>query len=145
MHSPVLPLIAFTLCVVSIGVLLMTIFEEICSTNKVKLRFYLLAGLSPLIVLGLTTPSLIRSYFAVSSGSGWIIIITSIGALAVFAFALGIGCVACLWTYRERSSLSRDQLIVYLLLCLGAGVVAPLVAIAIDITDLIYLHSTAPH
>lgn len=145
MHNPVLPLIAFTLCVFSIGVLLMTIFEEVCSTNKVKLRFYLLAGLSPLIVLGLTTPSLFSSYFAVSSGSGWIIIITSIGALAVFAFAFGIGCVACLWTYRERSSLSRDQLICYLLLYLGAGVVAPLVAIVSDITSLIHLHSTVPH
>lgn len=145
MHSPVLPLIAFTLCVFSIGVLLMTIFEEICSTNKVKLRFYLLAGLSPLIVLGLTTPSLISSYFAVSSGSGWIIIITSIGALAVFAFVFGIGCVGSLWTYRERSSLSRDQLIFYLLLYLGAGVVAPLVAIVSDITSLIHLHSTVPH
>lgn len=97
MHSPVLPLIP--LCVVSIGVLLMTIFEEICSTSKVKLRFCLLAGSSPLIVMGLTSPSLIRSYFAVSSGSGWIIIITSIGAFAMFAFVLGIGCVGCLRIY----------------------------------------------
>lgn len=145
MHSPVLPLIAFTLCVVSIGVLLMTIFEEICSTNKVKLRFYLLSGLSPLIVLGLIAPSLISSYFAVSSGSGWIIIITSIGALAVFAFVFGIGCVGSLRIYRERSSLSRDQLISHLLLYLGAGVVAPLVAMASSIIALIHLHSTVPH
>ena len=144
MHSPVWDLISFTLMCLSIGVLFMTTLEEICSTNKTKLRFYLMVGLLPLILLGTTTSSLFRRYFSMSFGSDWLVV-TSIGALAVFAFVLGIGCVACLRTYRERSALSNDQLFFYLLLYLCGGVLAPLLAMASGISNLIHLHSTVPH
>ena len=144
MPSPLLSLITFTLQCCALGVFLMTIFEEICSTNKEKLRFYLLMGLIPLVMLGITTPSLFRVYFSMSYGSEWVVVI-SIGALAVSAFAFGIGCVAGLRTYRERLSLSRDKLTLYLFLYLGIGVVTPLMSIASGIINLVHLHATIPH
>ena len=137
-------LISFTFIFCSLGVFFMTAYERICSTNKEKLRFYLLMALVPLTMLGITTPSLFRAYFSISYGSEWIVV-TSIGALAVFAFALGIGCVGCLQMYRERSSLSRDKLILYQFIYLCIGVVIPLLSIASGIFSLIDLHATVPH
>ena len=123
----------------------MTNLEEICSTNKAKLRFYLMAGVSPLILLTLFFPMLIRAYFVMFAGSDWIIIITRIGAVTVSGFVLGIGCVACLRTYRERSSLSNDQLFFHLFIYLGGGVAAPLLSVANSIITLIRLHLEVLH
>lgn len=144
MPSPVFTLISFTVMCCSFGVIFFTTFERISSTNKEKLRFYLFLPLSCLIFLGFTIPSLFRTYFSMSYGSEWLVV-TSIGALAVFAFVLGIGCVACLRTYGERFSLSRDKLILYLFVYLCGGVVTPLLATVSGIISLIDLHATVPH
>ena len=145
MLHPAWTLIVFTLVCFTVGTAFMTIFEEVCSTNKAKLRFYLMSGVYPLILLTLFFPMLIRAYFVIFPGSDWIIIITRIGAVTVSAFVLGIGCVACLRTYRERSSLSNDQLIFHLLVYLVGGVASPLLSVAISISTLIRLHSEVPH
>ena len=100
--------------------------------------------LGSLIMLGITIPSLFRFYFSMSYGSEWLVV-TSIGALAVSAFALGIGCVACLRAYGERFSLSRDKLILYLFLYLCGGVVTPLLSMVSGIISLVDLHATVPH
>ena len=144
MPNPVWTLIAFTFLCFSLGASFVATLGDICSTNKEKLRFSLVMALVPLTMLGITTPSLFRHYFSISYGSEWIVV-TSIGALAVSAFALGIGCVGCLQMYRERSSLSSDKLILYLFLYLCIGVVIPLLSIASGIFSLIDLHATVPH
>lgn len=136
--------IVFTLLCFSLGVTWMTIFEEVCSTNIAKLRPYLMAGAPTLLLLSVFFPMMIESYVAIFSGLDWIIIITRIGAVAVSAFILGVGCVVCLRTYKDRSSLGKDQLFFSLFLYLLI-VLASLMALATHTITLLHFYSTMPH
>lgn len=127
MFGPVWSLMIFTLNAFVLGVALMVIFEEFYSVNKAMLRYYMMVGLLPLTLLGMTLMDLVRHYLAESLD---LIAVTAIGLLAVFAFALGIGCLVSLRTYRDRLSPGNGRWGLYMLIYVLAGIALPLLSLS---------------
>ena len=133
-------LLLFAVSVSILALWFMRIFEEVYSSNKAKVRHLLMMSFVPLTLLGIILPRIIRYYFPVSSGPGWTIA-TSLGSLAVFSFAIGVGCVVVLRTYRERLSPGNrrsefNNMIVYVL----AGIVVPSVLVVNSMIVLMGFH-----
>ena len=132
-------LLLFAAGVSVMGLWFMEIFEEVYSSNKAKVRHLLMMSFTPLTILGIILPSIVRYYFPVSSGPGWTIA-TSLGSLAVFSFAFGVGCVVILRTYRERLSPGNERSEFNLIIYVLAGIVVPSVLVANSMIVLMGFH-----
>ena len=133
MSVPVWSLLAFVLSAAGLGIGFWAIVEEVCSASRAILRYHVVVGLVPLAILGMIFMGLLRHYLAESLG---LVVITTIGLLAVHGFALGVGLLVSLRTYRDHLSPSGKSWVSYMLVYLLAGIALPLLSMVNGVISL---------
>lgn len=119
-------ILPFILSASAMGVGFVVTCEEIHSANKAKIRSYVMIGFLPLTMLGLTFMNMLKHIWADSSN---LLTIMTIAQLAVFGFALGIGCLVNLLTFVERSSPDNTRWGFYMFFYVFAGIGLPLISV----------------
>ncbi len=133
MSGSVWSLLTFVFTAAVLGVGFMVMVEEVCSVHKARLRFQVVVGFIPLTMMGMSFMGLARHYLADYLG---LVVLTTLGLLGVYGWAVGVGFLVSLLTYKDRLTPNDQSWGFYLLFYLVGGIALPLLSIMNGVTNL---------